>query len=224
MENVTFVIVNYRTLDLTRECLTSLLRVYPDAAALIFDNGSRDESAEYIRALSAERENVRAIFSERNIFHGPALDKSLRACSTRYAFTLDSDCYVHRGGFLESMLELFADNRTYAVGDLRFKSRLGFTFRFDQPTGRRRRIRYIHPCAAAFGGQVQAATTLRASRLALPSKHGGGATTRFPRSRFPHSRFRGAPCRAGHRSVMTPMVSGLGSVNGSRGASTAPLA
>jgi hypothetical protein len=47
------------------------------------------------------------------------------------------------------MRALFRDPLLYAVGELRYKNRYGYTFGYDESarTGRRRRIRYIHPWA-----------------------------------------------------------------------------
>lgn len=142
-------VVNFRTCDFTRRCVVSVLRHYPQVKLLLIDNGSRDASTEYIRDVANRVDNVTAIFNERNIYHGPAMDLGVRSCATSHVFTLDSDCEVVRGGFLEPMLTLFEDARLYAAGELRYKSRYGYTFGYTDSasSGRRTRIKYIHPYA-----------------------------------------------------------------------------
>jgi glycosyltransferase involved in cell wall biosynthesis len=146
---VTAVVVNYRTLDLTRRCAESFRVHYPDVPLLLIDNGSGDESTDYIRAAGDELRNVRAQLNQHNRYHGPALDQGMRLAETAYVFTLDSDCEVLRGGFLEQMLELLAQPGIYAAGELRYKNRYGFThaYGYQGRTPKRRWIPYAHPYA-----------------------------------------------------------------------------
>ena len=144
---VTFTLVNYRTLDLTRACVEGLLGFYPAVPMLLVDNGSGDASTEWVRAVAGAHDNVTAIFNSSNRYHGPALDQALRAAVTPLVFTVDSDCEIRRGGFLEAMSACLEDPRSYAVGDLRYKSRFGYTYAFERRDGRRRRIPYVHPAA-----------------------------------------------------------------------------
>jgi Glycosyl transferase family 2 len=147
LRDITVLIVNFRTLKLTKGCIESLLGHYPDVRLLLIDNGSADQSTEYLRDLAAGLPNVDVIFNERNRYHGPAVDQGIRHCETCYVFTLDSDCEVRQQGFLEAMRAFFQDPRLYAVGELRFKSKYGYTFGYGDAarSGRRKRIPYIHP-------------------------------------------------------------------------------
>lgn len=149
VEGVTTLIVNYKTLDLTRRAVETFRARYPDLPLLLIDNGSRDGSTEYIVRLGNEDPNVAIVVNERNRYHGPAMDQGMKVCRTPFVFTLDSDCDVLRGGFLELMLALFEDERVYAVGDIRYKNRFGYTYGYDidVQADRPRRIPYIHPYA-----------------------------------------------------------------------------
>lgn len=149
---VTVVVVNYRTLELTRRCVETLHDHYSDLPLVLIDNGSDDESTEYVRELGQTQQNVRAQLNEGNRYHGPALDQGVRLAEARYVLTLDSDCEVVRGGFLEEMLREFQRPETYAVGELRYKNRFGYTYGYGYDEGaaqpeRRGRIPYIHPYA-----------------------------------------------------------------------------
>ena len=143
LADVTAVTVNYRTRDLTERCVSSFLAYYPQVRFILIDNGSQDDSTVYIREVAARHANVSAIFNQANLFHGPALDQGMRASETRFVFTLDSDCEIKGGGFLELMLGLFQDPSLYAVGRLVLVDRFGFS----SPPGSKGGIQYIHPSA-----------------------------------------------------------------------------
>jgi glycosyltransferase involved in cell wall biosynthesis len=147
--SITALVVNYRTAELTRRCVDSLLAQYPTVQLLVIDNNSADESTAYVSGLATEHENVRVQLNDRNIYHGPALDQGLRLAQTPFVFTLDSDCEVFGSGFLEQMLSRFDDPLLYAVGELRYKNRFGYTYANWDVDGRDRPawIPYIHPYA-----------------------------------------------------------------------------
>jgi glycosyltransferase involved in cell wall biosynthesis len=131
------------TRDLTQACVESFLRHYPEVNLILIDNGSHDRSTVYLERLARDKESVTCIVNDDNFYHGPAMDQGIRQSVTRYVFTLDSDCEVVKGGFLEGMLELFTDPYVYAVGRLVYMDRYGF----EGEQGRSKRIRYIHPYA-----------------------------------------------------------------------------
>jgi glycosyltransferase involved in cell wall biosynthesis len=149
VEDVTAVVANYRTLDLTRRCVESFRAHYPDVRLLLIDNGSADESTEYIRGLGEDLPNVSTQLNAENRYHGPALDQGIRSAETAFVFTLDSDCEVVSGGFLERMLQAFAVPETYAIGELRYKNRFGFTYAYgyEGRPAKERWIPYVHPYA-----------------------------------------------------------------------------
>src|SRR5438876_11166997 len=91
VDQVTAVIVNYKTLDLTRRAVETFRGRYPDLSLLLIDNGSADASTEYLLRLGERHGNIRTFVNERNRYHGPALDQGIRLACTPYVFTLDSD-------------------------------------------------------------------------------------------------------------------------------------
>jgi glycosyltransferase involved in cell wall biosynthesis len=144
LANVTTIVINYRTADLTQKCVESFLRHYPNVRLLLIDNGSNDDSTAYIRYTARDHANVTCIINEMNLYHGPALDQGTRSSDTDYVFTLDSDCEVLRGGFLEEMLELFQDPHLYAVGKLAYMNKYGFE---TEAGSRGKVIKYVYPYA-----------------------------------------------------------------------------
>ena len=145
IDDVMAIVVNFRTLEQTRTCLSTLRDAYPTLTTLVVDNGSADESTEYLRELQARDEHVRVLFNDANVFHGPALDQGMRAAATDLAFLLDSDCEILHGGFLEPLVEEFArDPLLYAIGKRGYANRWGY----GPISERERWTYYVHPFAA----------------------------------------------------------------------------
>jgi len=143
LNNLTALIINYKTYDLTKQCVESLLQAYPTISLMLIDNGSNDESTHYIKALPVQYENITVARNKKNIYHGPAMDQGIRQISTQYVFILDSDCKILRSGFLEKMLALFANKNLYAAGKLIYMNRYGY----QASSNYKNPIKYIHPYA-----------------------------------------------------------------------------
>lgn len=141
LPDITVIVINFRTLDLTERCVTSLLHIYPRIRLILTDNGSADESSEFIKCLGNAHPHIQAILHPRNIYHGPALHHAILAACTRFIFSLDSDCQVLQPGFLEAMLPCFTDHELYALGRLVQMNRYGY----EIPSIQRGSIPYIHP-------------------------------------------------------------------------------
>lgn len=140
---ISALVVNHKTLSLIRRCIDSLMAAYPDMPITVIDNGSHDESTEYIRE-AATVHSVTAVFNDTNVGHGPALDQGMRAASTKHVFTLDSDCIVLRSSFLEKMLDILTRDDLYAIGWLMHVNERGVSANpWDYE-----HIPYIHPSAA----------------------------------------------------------------------------
>jgi glycosyltransferase involved in cell wall biosynthesis len=145
--SVTALVVNYKTLELTQRCIQTLVTHYPLLPIVLIDNGSGDASSAFIAQVASEHENVRSHMNARNLYHGPALDQGMRLADTPYVLTLDSDCEILDGGFIESMLREFDDPALYALGELRYKNRFGYTYGYWYSEPRAGWIPYVHPYA-----------------------------------------------------------------------------
>ena len=140
---ITVLVINYRTLDLTERCISSLLTHYPRIPLLVVDNGSADASTEYLHSLEAAHPNIQAVFHPKNIYHGPALHQAIQAAATPYVFSLDSDCHVLKPGFLEAMSACFSDPLLYAVGRMAWINRYGY----EQKQPGKGSLATVHPAA-----------------------------------------------------------------------------
>jgi GT2 family glycosyltransferase len=108
-DNVSIVLVNYKTLDMTRTCLDLLREGLQGTGARVYvvDNDSADASVEYLRTLDwihlIERKSPGK--ESGSTAHGLALDCALEQIDTDYAFLLHSDTMVHDTRVFSMMLE-----------------------------------------------------------------------------------------------------------------------
>jgi glycosyltransferase involved in cell wall biosynthesis len=144
LDDCTVLIVNFRTLRHTRTCIETLRAAYPSVPLLVVDNGSADESTDYLKHLADADPATSVLFNGENVYHGPALHQGMARITTQYAFLFDSDCEVMRGGFLELMLERFAaEPLLYAIGKRGWTNWHGYS-----PVDERQpHTAYVHPFA-----------------------------------------------------------------------------
>ncbi|WP_460157139.1 glycosyltransferase family 2 protein [Pseudomonas sp. S2_H10] len=115
------VLVNYKTLDLTRICL-DLLREPARKAGIpvwVVDNDSADASVEYLRSLDWINLIERAVPGKEpgHIAHGKALDMALARVDTDYLFLMHTDTFVFNADVFAMMMEHCAkDRNVIAVG------------------------------------------------------------------------------------------------------------
>ena len=154
VEDVTAVVVNYRTLEHTRTCLDTLRTAYPALEVLAIDNGSADASRDHLVERAAVDPHLSVVLNETNVFHGPALHQGMQAVTTRLVLLLDSDVIVDRGGWLEPMVARFdADLLLYALGHRGWTDRFGYA-----PISRHQpHTAYIHPFAGVIDREKYAA-------------------------------------------------------------------
>jgi GT2 family glycosyltransferase/glycosyltransferase involved in cell wall biosynthesis len=94
------IVVTWNNLDLTRQCLESLLvdETYPNFRIIIIDNASTDGTIEYLEALSAREPRVQTIFNARNLGFSAANNLGIqRAQDCEFIVLLNNDTVVPRG-------------------------------------------------------------------------------------------------------------------------------
>ena len=127
-KRATVVFVHYETPDLLEKGVRSFKSFYPEVPTVIFDNGSREPSLDLIRHLIKEyAPSLQAHFSDRNLYHGPAMNRMMQLATTEFVCFLDTDTETRRGGFLEAMCDIFdMSDRIYGVGCIATVNRRGF--------------------------------------------------------------------------------------------------
>jgi hypothetical protein len=127
-KRVTVAFVHYKTPDLLETAVRSFKSFYRDVPTMIFDNGSGETSANLIHHLVEEYAPcLEAVFSGRNLYHGPAIDRVMHQITTEFVFFMDTDTQTLRGGFLEAMCDVFdSSDRIYGVSRVGTLNRWGF--------------------------------------------------------------------------------------------------
>ena len=126
--DISTVIVNYRTPDLLEKAAKSFRKFYPDIELVIVDNGSNDRSKEVIEAIiKSYPAKTKSVMLDRNYYHGPAMDRAMKTLDKDVVFFLDSDTETNRGGFIELMLQEFnRDEKVYGAGRIDRVNKRGF--------------------------------------------------------------------------------------------------
>lgn len=125
---VTILIPNYKTLELTKLCLR-LLRKYTDqnkARVVVIDNDSKDASLDYLRTLSwIELIERKAIPGESPVqSHARALDMGMERVTTPYVLSIHTDTLVKHPQWLEFLINQMEANPNIAgVGSWKLESK-----------------------------------------------------------------------------------------------------
>jgi GT2 family glycosyltransferase len=91
------IIVNYKTKDLTANCINSVIEKFNnfDYEIIIIDNASSDGSLEEINKIFFEK--IKIIKNDSNIGFGPANNKAAKIANGDYLFFLNSDTILESG-------------------------------------------------------------------------------------------------------------------------------
>lgn len=117
--NYSIVLVNYKTLDMTKTCLALLQRALDgkEVPVIVVDNHSIDASSEYLRTLDwielIERKHTGP--EAGNIAHGRALDLALAQVKTDYVFLLHTDTFIYDPAVFAMMIEQCSGQREVAA-------------------------------------------------------------------------------------------------------------
>lgn len=125
---VTILIPNYKTLELTKLCLR-LLRKHTDLALaklLVIDNDSKDASLEYLRTLSwidlIERQAIPG--ESPALSHSRALDLALATVTTPYVLSIHTDTLVRNREWLPFLLaQINKSEKLGGVGSWKLESK-----------------------------------------------------------------------------------------------------
>ena len=97
MSKVTIIIPNYNGADFLGECIESLrYQTYKNFDVLVIDNGSSDDSLEYLRDLESYEKNlnIRVIYLDENLGFAGGVNVGLAASDSKYIILLNNDTQV----------------------------------------------------------------------------------------------------------------------------------
>lgn len=115
------VIVNYKTFDLTMQCVGSLLKhgIVAPADIVVVDNDSPDGSGEQLKtALQQQGQGVRVILSGRNGGFGAGVNLGVAASHTDLVLVLNPDTYFLNNS-VDVIKRLFDDHPRLGVAGLK---------------------------------------------------------------------------------------------------------
>ncbi len=115
MTSVDVLLVTYNTRELLGRCLESLDRAASRSSLAvsvhIFDNASSDGTGDAIREMSLGGETI---FSQENIFYGPAVNQLVRSSESEYVLILNPDTEVPLG-LLDNLVGALQEHPEVAI-------------------------------------------------------------------------------------------------------------
>ncbi len=109
-----FIIINYNTLDLTRQCLNSIFSVCQknDFEIILIDNASSDNSVEILEKEFSEK--VRLIENKENIGFSAANNQGAKLAQGKYLFFLNSDTKL-TANILPIIANIFVNQANFGI-------------------------------------------------------------------------------------------------------------
>jgi len=147
--DVTVLICQRKTKDITQLCLESLLRFYPDIPVIVVDGDSQDESTLYLDYKAAVCPNVKIWHRTGTNSHGVTMHEAILGhITTQYVLLMDSDIITMRGGYIEGMLLQLGMQEMYATGTLMLVTRNNYAC--GAPQDENDVLRYAHPSCSLY--------------------------------------------------------------------------
>ena len=114
---ITATICSWKHIAMVQQAVGGFRACYPDVPLIVVDDGGKDASTTWIRALPERDEAICAVIRNDNRGHGPALHRASQLVKTPYWFCVDSDTqFTGVCGYLEAMLAEAQAKHLYAIG------------------------------------------------------------------------------------------------------------
>lgn len=116
-EKVSIVLITYNNLNLTVQCVNSILRntTWPNYQLIVVDNGSDDGTCEYLERLRQEVSSVKIILNPENRGFAAANNQGLREADGEILLLLNNDTVVPKG-WLDPLVRHLRNPRIGLVG------------------------------------------------------------------------------------------------------------
>jgi GT2 family glycosyltransferase len=114
---VSIVIVTFDNLKYTKLCIESIYSktAYPNFELVVVDNGSSDETPDYLAALKQSHDNIRVILNKENLGFASANNIGIRESTGAYIILLNNDTIVTRH-WISGLIRHFKDPQVGMVG------------------------------------------------------------------------------------------------------------
>ena len=114
--DVSIIIINYNTKDITSDCIKSVLKYTKSISyeIILVDNASTDGSREFF----SQYQGVKYVYNDTNYGFGVANNIGSKYASGEYLFFLNSDTILHEDSVGVLRNYLINDSKVAAVGPL----------------------------------------------------------------------------------------------------------
>ena len=162
IDDIPVISVSYNSAELIDDLLKSFRAYYKNKITII--DGSSAEHSGAIEAVCSNYENVNFIHFDYNIHHGPGMAWAFQNLNlTGPVLVIDSDVFVLKSGFLESMLDALTPEM-YGTGSISYVNEGGYDVDYREGA-----IRYLHPALMLCNMEV-------VRNWPMPIKHGAPMT------------------------------------------------
>jgi SAM-dependent methyltransferase len=156
--HIPVITVSYNSAELIEDLLKSFREHYFNPVIVI--DGSSAEHASEIESVCTRYADVRFIHFDYNIHHGPGMAWAFQNLNLQGpVLVLDSDVYILRPGFLETMADALSPGM-YGVGSISYVNEGGYDVDYREGA-----IRYLHPACMLCNIDV-------VQHWPMPIKHG----------------------------------------------------
>ncbi len=148
LDEITIIIVHFKTLDYTKKALNSIRKFYPPIRIILVNNGDDEESKSFLTGFAHADVNMLLLTPGKNLHHGPGMHEAIKQVSSEWFLTFDSDCEILKNNLFEDMFQI-VDEKTYAVGEILNINKYGFFARKGEES-----FKYVHPKCGLFNRKI----------------------------------------------------------------------
>jgi len=117
MPKISVVILTYNNIQLTKDCLHSLLHNdYPNLEIIIVDNASTDGTPAYLIKLTEQHSPLKLILNDKNLGFSAGNNLGLKSSTGDYLVMLNNDTIMTPGALLTMMRHLQSNTRIGLIG------------------------------------------------------------------------------------------------------------
>ncbi len=114
MKKISIIIVNYKTSQMTLNCITAIIKVINSVPyeIIVVDNNSQDDSVKLFKNM---HNNIKVIELHKNLGYGTAINKAIKITSGQFLVFLNSDIVLSED-FSQYLIDFYQKNNAGVLG------------------------------------------------------------------------------------------------------------